>query len=359
MAKEPDSRPKPEKKIVEREVECLDLDPQNPRLDLPAKASEQTIIEYLQKWEALDELAFSFHRNGYFWEEPMVVVPADKEEHFIVVEGNRRLATIKLLLNPSLQRKLQVSGFPELNDDQKAGLRKVPTVLYDKRDSVVPYLGFRHITGVKSWEPFAKARYVASLVDAGRSISEIEQTVGDSAHTVRKLYQSFVVFSQIKNEVEMDVSEIKEKFSLLEVVLGQQPIKAFLGMPKRLPEGKIEEVVPSGKLDALREITGYVFGDKKQGLSSILSDSRVIGQRLAPVISDEDALAYLRKTRDLEGAYERSGGEKKYLLKQLTSAFRSIERALGVVPLYKTDSEVKSEVGRILLLIESLKQGID
>ena len=48
--------------------------------------------------EALDELVASFVENGYFEEEPLVVVPIG-EDRFKTVEGNRRLATLKLLLD--------------------------------------------------------------------------------------------------------------------------------------------------------------------------------------------------------------------------------------------------------------------
>lgn len=105
--------------------------------------------------EALDELALSFARNGYFWEEPLVVVPSGKsDDKFFVVEGNRRLAALKLLTDATLRKKMGVSDFPDVSPERAKELQSVPTVTYPSRDSIVPYLGFRHVTGVKTWEPF-------------------------------------------------------------------------------------------------------------------------------------------------------------------------------------------------------------
>jgi hypothetical protein len=249
---------------------------------------------------------------------------------------------------------LGVTDFPNVSDTRLKELEAVPTVLYPSRDDVVPYLGFRHITGVKTWEPYAKARYVADLIKGGRRIEDIEQGIGDAARTVKKLYQSYVVYTQIRDDLGVDVKDVKSNFSLLEVVLGSQLIKEFLSVPRTLPSGPVTTIVPSAKTENLRQIVSFVFGDSARGELRVISDSRQIPQRLAPVIADRDAYEYLCRTRDLEGAYERSGGERRYLIRQLQSASRATERALGVMPLYRSDAEVRSAVDRLRTLVESL-----
>jgi hypothetical protein len=343
------------REITPRPISQLLLDHQNPRLALEDGASQLAILKIMYAQEALDELAFSFARNGYFWEEPLVIVPADERDKFVVVEGNRRLAALKLLLSSQLRQKIGVADFPRLSDARARELESVPTVLYATRADVVPYLGFRHITGVKTWEPYAKARYVTDLVHARRRIGDIEEGIGDTARTVKKLYQSYVVFTQVRDELGLDPKEVRASFSLLEVLLSSQSIKEFLGMPKTLPTGPVASVVPPPKLENLRQIVSFVFGDPSRGELRVISDSRQIPQRLAPVIADRDAYEYLCRTRDLEGAYERSGGERHYLLRQLQNASRAIERALGVVPLYRTDHEVRAAVQRLQTLITSFE----
>lgn len=341
-------------RIIQRSVDKLLLDPSNPRLALDSKPPTQdALLATLAAPGDLDELANSFARNGYFWEEPLVVVPNQKGM-FVVVEGNRRLAALKLLLNPNLRRKVRPANFPELSRERMAQLANVPTVTYRSRHDVIPYLGFRHITGVKKWEPFAKARYVATLVESGAQISEIEQTVGDSASTVKKLYQQFAIYRQIRDDLDTDIDGIRDAFSLLEVVLGQQPIKTALGLPRSLPSSPVERLVSDDKLGILQDVVSWVFGNRLKREERVISESRDISQRLAPVIAEPRAYEYLKRTRDLEGAYEHSGGEQQFLLKQLIKASRAVERALGLIPLYKDDDEILEEVKRLRLLIESL-----
>src|SRR5690349_18855320 len=123
-------------------VDSLDLDPENPRLVVDGQPTQLRLLRQLYEEEALDELVYSFLENGYFAEEPMVVVRDGRR--FTVAEGNRRLATLKLLLDASLRRRLKVAGWPEPTPAQVRRLRRVPCVVYPTRRAVLPYLGFRH-----------------------------------------------------------------------------------------------------------------------------------------------------------------------------------------------------------------------
>ncbi|MFZ1059770.1 MAG: ParB N-terminal domain-containing protein [Candidatus Rokuibacteriota bacterium] len=342
-------------RVIWRPVSSLYLDPLNPRITVPTNPSQEQILLTLFEHEALDELALSFARNGYFSEEPLVVVPHEGiPEEFVVVEGNRRLAALKILLDPRLRRRLEATEWPVLSAEREPELRNVPTVLYPTREEVVPYLGFRHITGIKTWDPFAKARYISNLVNSGRPIQEVEEAIGDSTRTVRRLYQALVVYQQIVSDLGMDGEAIRQSFSLLEVLLSQQPIKRLLGIPRALPRERTEEIVPDDRLEALREAVSWVFGDPERGQAPILSDSRMISKFLAPVVGDGQALEHLRRTRDLEEAYQFSGGEREYLLKQLQAARRAAQRALGVLPLHSDDAEVKAEIDRLQTIVEAL-----
>lgn len=351
------AEPPREKQIESRLVDDLLLDPENPRLADSGKIlTDDQLLAKLYVGEALDELAMSFARSGYFWEEPLVVVPHTTEiGKFLVVEGNRRLATLKILLSPAKRAELNAVEFPTLTAERAQELRRVPTVEYAQRADVVPYLGFRHITGAKKWEPHAKARYIAQLARSGRSLNEIENAIGDGAKTVKKLYQAFVVFEQIRDELDEDVQNIKESFSLLEVVLGQQPIKTHLGIPRRLPDTAVGQVVDAAHLEALHEVILWVFGSKRGNVKPVIADSREISRRLAPAIGNPESLKYLRETRDLEAACERAGGEREYLLKQLSNARRAAERALATSPQFKGDAGIIGETERLAKVVEAIK----
>jgi hypothetical protein len=342
----------PVRKLVP--VGQLDLDPLNPRLIVSKDAKEKELLGKLYEEESLDELFPSFVENGYFEEEPLVVVPSG--DRFVVVEGNRRLATLKLLLNPKLRRPAGVAGWPTLTAGQRRRLDPVPCVVYRNRDAVLPYLGFRHITGAKKWRPFQRARFVSQLLDSGQSLDHVQEVIGDDASATKKLYQDFVVYNQLVNDLGFPAERIRERFSLLEVMLGQRAIKAHLSMSHRLPTHKVDAVVPQEKLDDLEEVATWVFGNDES--PPIIGDSREINGLLAPVIRDSDSLEYLRRTGDLEGAYDRSGGEQEFLLKKIVRAERVIQDISGVVPLHVDEPPVVEGIRRLETLILSLSRQI-
>jgi len=334
-------------------VDDLLLDPENPRLVVTSQPTQHQLLKLLYELESLDELAASFADNGYFAEEPLVVVPGD-DEKWIVVEGNRRLATLKLLLSASERAALKVSGWPELDESMIDALSVVPCVKYLRRSDVFPFLGFRHITGAKKWAPFQRARFIAQLIADGRGLAEIEDLIGDTTQTVKKLYQDYVVFNQITEDLGLPEKRVRDRFSLLEVTLGQRPIKAFLGIPRRLPSEEVQALVPEEKLDALEEVVGWVFGTDER--PPVITDSRTISSQLAPVLASEEATTHLRETSDLVAAYEYSSGEKAYLLKRIQNAERALRDVAGLVPVYEDDDDVRRGIERIAQLSDALKR---
>ena len=94
-------------------VDRLRLDRGNPRLGGEAgQASGEWIIARLYRSAELDELLQSMSANGYLDIERLVVM-GDRDADdggLIVVEGNRRLAALRLLREPDLVRRIRVHG---------------------------------------------------------------------------------------------------------------------------------------------------------------------------------------------------------------------------------------------------------
>src|ERR1051326_2599411 len=83
--------------LVIRAIEDLHLDPDNPRLPEELHgASQDRLVKYLFDTAVLEELARSFANNGFFEHEPLIIVKGTKGG-YVVVEGNRRLATLMIL----------------------------------------------------------------------------------------------------------------------------------------------------------------------------------------------------------------------------------------------------------------------
>lgn len=148
-------------------VSQLLLDPENPRLPhFASPPTQDELLELIVKRYTVSELIESFAINGYFEEEPLVAVP-ESPRRYVVVEGNRRLAALKLIHDRTRASSLRIS-IPPITKKRLAELERVPVRVHKTRSEVLPFLGYRHITGVMPWDSYSKARYVAQLVEQAR-----------------------------------------------------------------------------------------------------------------------------------------------------------------------------------------------
>ena len=77
----------------------LQFDPRNPRLPDSATPSESEAIEALVAEADVNELVQSITHSGWLDYEPMIVL----REGMVVLEGNRRLAALRLIAHPDLR----------------------------------------------------------------------------------------------------------------------------------------------------------------------------------------------------------------------------------------------------------------
>src|ERR1700730_898124 len=142
--------------IVPVSVDQLRLDKENPRLAaLRTPGSQREIVKILWNEMAVDEIALSIAANGYFKEEPLTVIPENPgrknpdRDNFIVVEGNRRLAAVLILGDDKLRAEVGANDIPHPGPEILRDLEKLPVSIYDTREEIWEYLGFRHINGAQ------------------------------------------------------------------------------------------------------------------------------------------------------------------------------------------------------------------
>ena len=363
---------------VNKAVSLLHLDKDNPRLPEEAQGKDESeLLNVLYRDFNLDELADSMVRNGYFDEEPLVGIPiglpdslrnADpNSEEFIsfvrndgteltIVEGNRRLATAKLLLDLQLRDTLRVK-WPIVSPAVADDLRILPVIVYPARSEVVPYLGVRHIVGIQKWDSFAKARYIASLKDDQQTWQQVKERLGEKQGAdATQYYLCYKLMEQVHNEFDYDIQRAKQDFSLLLLAVGQRNIKQFLGLPRRITDiNDLDEPVPSTRLDNLQKLMSWIFGDRTR--LPVIKESRDITNTLAHVVAVPEAVEYLDATRDLIAAYERTDGEEVMLRKLLVDANTKLERALGLAHRYPLP-EVVGEIEKCEKTVRALLKSV-
>jgi hypothetical protein len=376
MARRPPAAKGHKRPQLDINIDRLHLDPANPRLPEEVQGkSEEQVLQHLYDHFVLEEIADPMGKNGYFDEEPLVVVPQKipttlvagaknggskkyrdfierKDTHFTVVEGNRRLATAMILQDAALQEELKVRSWPAISADVRADLGILPVIVYPSREEVLPYLGVRHITGNKKWDSYAKARYIADMMRAGHSVEEIEGQVGDRVQGVRKNAIAYYMLQEAKEELEWNIDRAKNEFSLLLLAIGQRNIKLYLGWSRQVPNAgelktiKLEEIdlespVPESHVKNLRDLLSWLYGEGTK-LRPVINESRDITNYLSAVVASESAVEYLRQTRNLLEAYDLTDGEEAMLKKLLRSANTKLEKSLGVAHRHKT-TEIADE----------------
>ncbi len=134
-------------KVVPMKVDRLLLDPDNPRLaSADAVTDKKALVKFMWEEMAVNEVALSIAANGFFQEEPLLVIPAAGQpkqpgegQKYTVVEGNRRLCAVMLLRDARLREFVKATDLPTLSQQQIDALNELPVSIYDTRKELWAY----------------------------------------------------------------------------------------------------------------------------------------------------------------------------------------------------------------------------
>ena len=146
----------------EVKIQDLFLDSKNPRLAGKAFGidDQDEIVRILWKERAVNELVDSIAASGYWKHEELFA--AKEGGKLVVIEGNRRLAAVKLLTDDALRARLGLTGLPILSTADRKKLETLP-VIECTREEVWQFIGFKHVNGPQDWDSIAKAEYIARV----------------------------------------------------------------------------------------------------------------------------------------------------------------------------------------------------
>jgi len=159
--------------IKEIEIDQLLLDVENPRYSDVQRDQEEAVVRMIQgQGRKLVNLAKDILENGINPSELPIVIPAERIKGcYIVLEGNRRVAAVKLLLNPELIPDSETRykrRFSELSEEYYQGkvIEYLQCVVYEKREQALQWIELRHTgenrgVGIVRWDTGAKERFIA------------------------------------------------------------------------------------------------------------------------------------------------------------------------------------------------------
>jgi hypothetical protein len=299
-------------------IDDLHFDMENPRLpEAVDGADDAQVLRWMLLDGSLLDLMGSIAEHGFFPGEPVLLVPRTAGG-FTVVEGNRRLAAMRLLLYPD-QAPVRATAVFELSE-QAAGLQKgVSGVLFESRDEIIDYLGFRHITGIKEWEPLAKARYLKQLWertpgDNAERLRILARKIGSQPYYVKRLLGGLRIFDTIERSDFYNIEGLDEgslSFSLLSTAISFDSIVNYLGVPE---DSQGQESLNSENVE---KFTRWVFEKQPGGGGTVLGDSRNM-TALASVVAKPESLSLLEQGASLTDAVLAS----EHMGQQFTRALR-------------------------------------
>lgn len=304
----------------------LTFDPQNPRF--PSEkigAQDKDVFQYMLENVNLVDLLLSIATQGYFPGEPLLATPSTtKPGKYEVLEGNRRLAALILLLSPELA-PIKKDTVKKIADEARFKPKEVPVLIYDSRQEVLQYLGYRHITGVAQWDSLAKARYLAHLRDQYKNLDyvsatkELAKIIGSRSDYVHRLLSGFQIYKKIEENNFFKIPDLKEenfKFSVLTTALSYKNINNYV-TPTDIEES-VEEI-KTINIGHLKDLTEWMF--KEFEGRTRLGESRNLKTLNAIISAPRAFKAFKDNGRPLE--------EAKFLTNEPKEIFSSaIQQAL-------------------------------
>ena len=308
----------------------LFFDSKNPRLvEADQPQNQKEILRVLWREFAVDEIALSIAANGYFPYEPLFA--AKEDGRLVVVEGNRRLAAVRLLVDADLRKDVGATDLPSISAAAKKALATLPVVTC-RRSEIWQYVGFKHVNGPQQWQSYSKARYIAWVHNDLRvPLDEIAQQIGDQHSTVNRLYRAWMVLEQAEKAgvfSREDRSKRHFSFSHLYTGLDYPGVQKFLGLSKE-KSFDTRSPVPGSKLQNLGEFCEWLYGSKNKQKKPVVESQNPDLRILHEVLLSKDGTAALRKGLPLSVARDIGKGDEQLFREALIAAKQSLQEARG------------------------------
>jgi hypothetical protein len=309
----------------------LKFDMENPRFDRRF-SKEDDVIEFLIRHADVDELVTSLQSAGWIDFEPIIA----QRKTNIVLEGNRRLAALRLLTNEATRNRL---GYKLPGDSSVPSLPEEIRVRWvSTREEARSFIAFKHINGPFKWDALAKAKYAAQWLEDDNNVQHVAKQIGDTHNTVLRLVNGWRILEQATKD-GFDIEDVTNatgrfNFSHLYTALARPSTRSFLGLPEESNTLLPKTPVPKSKGKQLEELMGWLYGQAKQGRSHVIRSQNPDLNRLVKVLASKTALDVLRSTKDFTRAFEVVEPGSDRFEEALAGAATWAEKALGLVSHY-------------------------
>ncbi len=313
----------------------LVMDLKNPRAGAREFANEDDAISNLIASADLDEIVRSIQAAGWIDYEPLIV----EQTTNIVLEGNRRLAAIRLMTDAGKRARVGYTLPEDAGNNPAPSLVRVRFVA--NRAAARSFIAFKHINGPAKWDAFAKARYAKDWLDEGTDLTTVSNAVGDNHSTVLRLVNGLTVLNQA-TALGFDRDDITARtfnFSHLYTALSRPTVRSYLGIPEETAKQLPDAPVPAQATTNLQKLMGWLFGQQKLGQEHVVKSQNPDLGKLVRVLAEPRAIAMLESEKSLRMAFEQVEPPSYRFEETLKATALSAERTLGLLSHFDPSSQ--------------------
>lgn len=280
-------------------VTSLLLDPLNPRLPIADKnLSQAELLEELVIHDDVYSIAKSIAENGYYPVESLIGIQENGKK--FILEGNRRLAAIKLLISPSAAPERYQKRFKDLSDNiDLETIRSVKMLVSPSRNAAAPIINSRHTQEqTKRWEPIQKAKFYQQQINRGTTVEQLSNEYAMSEAKVRDFLRSYTMYNiachlDLPPDVQEKVHDPRAfPSTTLDRLYENLEVQKFLGI----------------RFDNNKELIGKVKpAEFKKGYTKIVVDVAKGNVHSRIVNKTEDVKKYLSGFGDMKPRLRRKG----------------------------------------------------
>jgi len=304
----------------------LFFDPKNPRLigDF-GDGNQKKMFRYLITDIGVEDLLESLSASGLFDADPIIV--RDKPGGgYYVIEGNRRLAALKLLTGERPDDGLPTPTIPVVTPDIAKTFDPINVQGDWPPELLQAYLGYKHVTSSREWSPEAKAKFVFEHADGDLSegnLRKFAKTLGTKFPTLKRWVIAYLTLRQAERKDIFDPAAVPAKgyFGTFYTLLGGHQAQKFLDL-KDAP--LTETPVPENREKQLGEFIQWTIGTKD---NPAVVNSRQ-QKKFEQVLASPKALTHFRVKRELESSLLYTEYNAEEIAAKFREAAYSIEDCL-------------------------------